>query len=122
MNDDEANQLDQMIREHFARPDVAAKETADYLAARSRAPELPPATTIPMPEFPRWGVARFRCPRGCGWFHDEPTDPGPQPLIIPVDGGPDDATAMLSLNAEARHLVQRDRIEAALSEHYGTAH
>ena len=29
---------------------------------------------------------------------------------------------MLSLNAEARHLVQRDRIEAALSEHYAKAH
>ena len=78
MTDDEANQLDQMIREHFARPDVAAKETADDPAARSRAPELPPATTIPYARrFPRWGVARFRCPRGCGWFHDEPTDPGP---------------------------------------------
>jgi hypothetical protein len=29
---------------------------------------------------------------------------------------------MLSLNAEARQLAQRDRIEAALGEHYAQMH
>jgi hypothetical protein len=122
VTDDEADQLDQMARAYFARPDVAAKESAGYLAARQRAPEPPPATTIPMPEFPRRGVARFRCPRGCGWFHDEPTDPGPQPLIVPAGAGPDVIADMISLNAEARRLAQQDRIEAALRGHYEQAH
>lgn len=122
MTDDEADQLDRMARAYFARPEVAAKTTADYMAARNRAPEPPPATTIPMPEFPHRGVARFRCPRGCGWFHDEPTDPGPLSLIVPAGCGPDVIADTISLNAEARHLTQRDRIEAALSEHYEQAH
>jgi hypothetical protein len=116
--------LEALLREHFARPEVAARLDADYWAAveahRRRAPEPPPASTVPMPDFPGFCVARYRCPRGCGWFHDESTDVGPSAMILPAD--PQEMDAMLSLNAEARALAYRQRVEAAIAAHYAEAH
>ena len=129
MTDEEAAVLDAQIREHFARPEVAAQTMADLLAARQaaeRPPEPPPVTTMPMPEFLRTRIAgqtaRYRCPRGCGWFHDEPTDPGSLGLIVAIEPGRDSIGEMISLNAEARSLAYQARVEAAISEHYAGSH
>ncbi|WNI20371.1 hypothetical protein [Actinacidiphila sp. ITFR-21] len=125
MNDDD---FDALTREHFARPEIAAQMTADLLAARRAAerPEPPPVTTMPMPEFLRTRIAgqiaRYRCPRGCGWFHDEPTDPGPLGLIVAIEPGQDSIGEMISLNAEARSLAYQARVEAAIDEHYAESH
>lgn len=82
----------------------------------------PPPSVIPQPEFVRVGpfqsVARFRCPHGCGWWHDEPTDTGPGPLIIPVD----DIEGTITLDAELRGLALYDRIEQAITHHYAEHH
>ncbi|MFC8463399.1 hypothetical protein [Streptomyces sp. NPDC057250] len=116
--------LDALIREHFARPDVAARDVADMLTARRAAehPEPLPATAVPAPQFPAYGVTRYHCPRRCGWWHDEPTDPGPSPLIVSVDQAGADVGAMLSLNAEAQLLALLERVERAIGEHYLTGH
>lgn len=88
----------------------------------------PRSTVIPMPDFvpgsrSRFdGVARFHCPLGCGWWHDEPTDPGPQSLILPEGFTSADLSSMLSLNAEARVLTLHARVEQAISDHYSGRH
>lgn len=112
------------VQDHFARPDVVARLDAEYRAAvqagRDRAAEPPPATTIPTPQFLPGCVARYQCPRGCGWWHDESTDPGPPTLLLPRD--PQELDAMLSLNAEARGLAYQARVEEAIARHYAAAH
>ncbi|MFF3730398.1 hypothetical protein ACFYXM_08795 [Streptomyces sp. NPDC002476] len=115
---------DALIREYFARPEVAARTTAELLAARKAAerPEPPLATAVPAPEFPTFGIARYHCPRQCGWWHDEPTDPGPSALIISADQAGADVGTMLSLNAKARLLALHGRVERAIGEHYAAAH
>lgn len=96
----------------------------DILRARREAEKAspPPPSVIPQPEFVRVGplssVARFHCPRGCGWWHDEPTDTGPGPLIIPAD----DIEGTITLDAELRGLAMRDRIEQAITGHYAERH
>ncbi|MGC0418363.1 hypothetical protein [Embleya sp. AB8] len=138
MTDDEFDDMDR-IREHFARPGAAARETAEYLAARReaarRASRPPPLDIVPAPEFPRFGVARYSCPRRCGWWHDEPTDPGPTRLILPTKPGADpeasrladlvdldEPGAAISLDSESRLLALRSRVAAAIEEHYARAH
>jgi hypothetical protein len=83
-------------------------------------------TIVPQPEivYPALFtvVARFHCPLGCGWWHDEPADPGAMSLILPVGYTHEDVSSALSLNAEARELVLHNRVEQALSEHYRVQH
>lgn len=125
--------LDALIRRHFDRPEVAAQTTAEMLAARRAAenPTPPPATVIPIPDFPALGVARYHCQRRCGWWHDEPTDPGPLGVILSqyeadrIDSAREfgaDLAEMLSLNAAARSLAYQARVEAAITAHYAQAH
>lgn len=123
--------LDARIREHFAKPEVLARTAAELLAdqraAARQAEEPPPLTSIPAPEFPVGlgigrGVARFHCPRRCGWFHDEPTDPGPARLILPAGASTQDVDELLTLNAEARAMSLEMRVETAIGSHYATAH
>lgn len=100
-------------------PDWAAI-VADMRRAQREAEQAPPPppSIIPYPEFPRFGVARWSCPRGCGWGYEEPTDPGPHRLILPLD----DIDGMLSLNAEAARLSRQARVEKAISDHYAAEH
>ncbi|MGW1989625.1 hypothetical protein [Embleya sp. NPDC001921] len=139
MTDDEFEAMDLRIRRHFARPETAARQAAEHFAARReaarRASEPPPLDTVPAPEHLPNCVARYRCPRRCGWWHDESTDPGPLRLILPAKPGADPAashlrdlvdldelSAALSLNAESRLLALRARVAAALDAHYAEAH
>ncbi|MGW4695178.1 hypothetical protein ACWEO1_22680 [Kitasatospora cineracea] len=67
-------------------------------------------------------IARFHCPIGCGWRHDEPADPGPGRIILPVGFTATDLSGAMSLNAEAGWLAFRSRVEAAITDHFETAH
>jgi hypothetical protein len=84
--------------------------------------------SIPQPEIvsrgpSRFGdTARYHCPRGCGWWHDEPTDPGPKPLRVPVDFTPADLSAAITANAEAQGRALCARVEQALAEHLRSHH
>ncbi|MEC3995025.1 hypothetical protein VSR01_16390 [Actinacidiphila sp. DG2A-62] len=86
---------------------------------------------IPAPTFPRdpsrpWlacPAARYACPRGCGWFHDEPTDDGaPLRIVVPADPTPDDVTAALTARADARAEQLHARIQEAITGHLADAH
>lgn len=139
MTDDDAAELDALTRERFARPEARARMFAEDMALRReaarRTAEPPPVTIIPMPEFPRFGVARFACPRGCGWGHEEPTDPGPTRLILSAKPGADpgasrladlvdldEMSAAMTLEAESRQLAFRARVSAAIEDHYTRMH
>lgn len=108
--------------------DLAAALAAQRAAAT--APQTSPSV-IPEPTFPRapaapwWAcpVARYACPRGCGWSHDEPTDDGaPLRIVVPADPTPDDVTAAITAHAAARAKQQRARIEKAITDHLADAH
>lgn len=96
----------------------------DMIRARYEAEQAspPPPSVIPQPEFvrvrPFESVARFHCQHGCGWWHDEPTDTGPAPLIIPAN----DVEGTITLDAELRGLAMRSRIEQAITGHYAQRH
>ena len=97
----------------------------DFLRARREAEQAPPPppTTIPTPDFPSFGVVRFRCPLDCGWHHDE--NPGLEPmgpLLLPADFTPDDLSAALSSQAEVRHNNFRLRVEQSIADHFAEAH
>lgn len=128
---DDLEELDARIRAHFTRPDIAARTRDDLVTAlrdaARRATEPPPVATVSAPEFhhePGTGpiTARFPCPRACGWWHEEPTDPGPSPLIVAIEPGCDNIGEMINLNAEARALALRARVENAVARHYAEAH
>ncbi|MFE1321625.1 hypothetical protein [Kitasatospora phosalacinea] len=81
---------------------------------------------IPAPEFlgPMTGhptlVARFHCPLGCGWWHEEPTDPGPARLPLRPDWTIDWEAHDLVL--KARDEAFRVGVEHAIAEHYRKRH
>lgn len=102
---------------------------ADVEAARqaAAAAPLPEPSLIPMPDYPyrlghpRAGTIRFRCPLGCGWFHDE--HPGAEPmtrLSLPAD--PDRLNEALTAQANARQAAFVARVETAITDHYEQAH
>jgi hypothetical protein len=108
--------------------DLAALLAAQRAAAS--APQ-PPEDVIPAPTFPRdparpsWAcpVARYACPRGCGWFHDEPTDDGaPLRIVVPADPTPDDVATAITARADARAEQLRARIQEAVTGHLADAH
>lgn len=111
---------------------LAQITTADILRAQQAAETAcpPEPGIIPCPEFPTnsppgrlGGIARYRCPLGCPWFHDEPTDPGPLgPLLLPAGFTPADVDAALTAQAAERGRAQHARVEAAITSHYTECH
>ncbi|MER6334088.1 hypothetical protein ABT298_33240 [Streptomyces sp. NPDC001034] len=107
------------------RKPTAAEQLAEREAAAAWVPEL---TTMPMPDFPyRWphplgGTARFSCPLGCGWYHDErpDLDAAAQPLVVPLD--PDRIEDALTAQADARAEALCARVERAVADHFEQAH
>lgn len=123
--------VDAMLQAAAAQ--LAPVDLAAALAAHRTAATTPqtPQSVIPDPTFPRdparpWlacSVARYACPRGCGWFHDEPTDDQtPIRLVMPADPTPDDITAAITAHANDRADRTRRRIEAAITEHFDGVH
>jgi hypothetical protein len=101
-------------------------ELVELLRAAQQAP--PPApTVIPAPEFPYplghplAGTARFRCPLGCGWYHDEwsGTDwAEPFRVRLPVEYTREDIGAALTAHADEQAARLAGRVEAAFLDHY----
>lgn len=108
----------------FARPldrDLL-REIEDARHASEKAPP-PPPSTIPTPDFLPGCIARFHCPLGCGWHHDETTDPGPMgPLLLPANFTTDDLSAAMSSQAEVRGNNFRLRVELAIAGHFDAVH
>ncbi|MFF5655183.1 hypothetical protein [[Kitasatospora] papulosa] len=111
-------------------PKPTPRQMFDELqAARAAAEAAPPPepSVIPMPDYPYAlghplaGTVRFRCPLGCGWFHDE--NPGAEPLgpvLLPADL--DRLNEALTAQATARHAAFRERVETAITGHYEQQH
>jgi len=96
----------------------------DVLRAR-RADELAPpiVSALPMPDFVRGGIVRYRCLLDCGWFHDE--RPGlemPGPLLLPVGFTSEDLSAAISGAAEVQGKASAMRVEQAIAAHFAEAH
>ncbi|WP_458089559.1 hypothetical protein [Streptomyces malaysiensis] len=113
----------------FAEIEAATKRSLrlgfdDMLRARREAEQTPPPplSLIPQPDLLPGGIARFRCPLGCGWWHDENPGLESSRLILPVGFTRQDLSDALSLNAEASGLALRDRVERAIVQHYRERH
>jgi hypothetical protein len=96
----------------------------DVLRARREA-ELAPlvVSALPMPEWMRGGIVRYRCHLDCGWFHDE--NPGlemPSPLLLPADFTSEDLSAAMTSAAEVRGKAYVMRVEQAIAAHFAVAH
>ncbi|MEU7032745.1 hypothetical protein ABZ958_03540 [Streptomyces sp. NPDC046237] len=118
MSNDDAFDLDALV----AR---LPKQTMDDLARmRREAEQAPPVVTaLPMPNFMRGGIARYRCLLDCGWFHDE--NPGldmPGPLLLPADFTSEDLSTAISGAAEVRGKAFAMRVEQAIAAHFAEAH
>jgi len=96
----------------------------DLLRARREAEQAPPPppSTIPEPEFLPGCVSRFNCPLGCGWHHDEGTDPPMGSLLLPADFTGDDLSAALTSQAAVRGNNFRLQVERAIADHFTEAH
>lgn len=85
--------------------------------------ELPPLTTIPTPEYLPGCVIRYRCPLGCGWWHDERVGAEPSgPLILPAGFTSEDIDRALTEQAAARERAYVARVEQAVAGHFDAAH
>lgn len=96
----------------------------DVLRARRDAEKAPPVVTaLPMSDFVRGGIVRYRCLLDCGWHHDE--RPGlemPGPLLLPVGYTLKDLSAAISSAAEVRGKASAMRVEQAIAAHFAEAH
>ncbi|MFG2679198.1 hypothetical protein [Streptomyces sp. NPDC048392] len=119
-------------------PEGAETFTATWRECGHRV-SVPVAEIIPPPSFPRQqgtaGIARFRCPRDCGWTHDEFTDPGPIPPVrLPARAKgstlaevlssttEEEISAAIGAAAEERAHAHRARLEQAYAAHYELVH
>ncbi|MFD4921129.1 hypothetical protein ACFWNE_07395 [Streptomyces goshikiensis] len=104
--------------------DLPAPTIDDVLRARREAEQAPPVVTaLPMPEFVRGGIVRYRCLLDCGWFHDE--NPGlerPGPLLLPADFTAEDLSAAICGASEVRSKAFVMRVEQAIAAHFAVAH
>lgn len=96
----------------------------DLLRAQREAELAPPVVTaLPMPDFVRGGIVRYRCLLDCGWVHDE--RPGlemPGPLLLPADFTSEDLSAAMTSAAEVRGKAYVMRVEQAIATHFIEAH
>ncbi|HLL36522.1 MAG TPA: hypothetical protein VK545_22175 [Streptomyces sp.] len=95
------------------------------IARPQREAELAPlvVSTVPAPEFLPGGGARFRCPLGCGWFHEERPDLElPGPVRLPVNPTGEDIARAITAQAEERETARRQRVEQAIAGHREAAH
>ncbi|MGW2512106.1 hypothetical protein ACWC0A_22400 [Streptomyces scopuliridis] len=85
-------------------------------AAEELPPPLKPADTLPLPEFPGRGVVRWSCLSDCGWHHDEDpgAEPGPWPPGPVGRPHPEEVSAAIGPQVDARHRVMLERDESAL--------
>lgn len=100
-----------------------------WKAATAPPPPQPALSLFPPPQFPYGprhpdaGAVRWNCPLGCGWWHEE--NPGrelPGPLRLPAGLTSEDVSEAVSRQAQERSEALRQRVEDAITEHYGTAH
>lgn len=99
-------------------------DVTEMLRIHREAAAAPPvATTMPMPDFPRFGVARYQCPLGCGWHHDETlgTEP-PGPLLLPANPSPQNINDAITSMAEVRANAYGRRVENEIANHFRDAH
>ncbi|MEV4783951.1 hypothetical protein AB0K53_00605 [Streptomyces tuirus] len=92
--------------------------------AREEERRRPPlVTTLPAPDFVPGGIARFHCALRCGWYHDEAPGLEPMGLVrVPVGFTPEELSAAISAQAEARAEQFRRRVESAIAAHFASAH
>lgn len=119
-------------------PEGAETFTATWRECGHRV-SVPVAETIPPPSFPTQqnliGIARFRCPRDCGWTHDESPDLDPLPPVrLPArtkgstlaevlsSTTAEELSAAIGAAAEERARTFRARLEQAYAAHYDLAH
>jgi hypothetical protein len=113
-----------------ANAKLPSVDIAAMLRAQREAEQAPwpPPSIIPQPEFVRVGpfesLARFHCPLGCGWWHDENPDGDMWPLtiVVPADPTPEDFSAAISAQAAARGERLRARVDKAITDHYDETH
>ncbi|MDI9829667.1 hypothetical protein [Streptomyces sp. KAU_LT] len=107
-------------------PPLVARRLVQQLAQEWQRQEQAPTPLERGPDFPYRRlstVARWACRTGCGWAYEEDADPGlPGPLVLPANFTPADVSAAISRQAGERHQALRDRVDAALREHYRTEH
>lgn len=96
----------------------------DVLRARRETEQAPPlVTALPMPDFVRGGIVRYRCLLDCGWYHDErPGLEQPGPLLLPLGFTTEDLSAAMSSAAEVRGKAHVMRVEQAIAAHFADAH
>ncbi|MER7477471.1 hypothetical protein ABTX60_07410 [Streptomyces sp. NPDC126510] len=102
-----------------------AEVFAEIEAARraERNAPWPEPSIVPTSEFPAFGVIRYPCPLGCGWHHQE--EPGVDaygPIVVAAPYDSQAVSAALTASANERGELFRERVEAALVDHYETAH
>lgn len=67
-------------------------------------------------------VIRYRCPVGCLWHHDEPTDPGPTPITLPANFTSADLSDAITFEMQHREVLKRDRVEGLVAGHVVETH
>lgn len=122
--------LDAIVRAHFANRDPVA----EWFAVRKAAEEAPPPepTVIPLPEFIGGGgslisrAIRYPCTvpgGGCPWGYV--VDMGSEvtkSFTLSVSGFPEGLDRAITEQAEQRTRDLRERIEEAFGEHFKLAH
>lgn len=93
--------------------------------AAPQGPEGPgsdvPRPVIGRPPGERFGVlARYPCPRGCGWHHAERPDlPPPLRIVVPADPTAGDVDRAITGHARRVAADRRARVRAAIADHLG---
>lgn len=124
-----------MTNPHLSNEDILgmlpAVDWNEMLRAAQEAAAAPPGPVrLPEPTMPYGlrhpaaGTVRWSCKLGCGWSHDENpgADVSSMRIVLPADFTGRDIGDALSAQAAERHEAMLQRVEAALAEHYASAH